>query len=224
VRVKGRTVLVTGASRGIGHAVAERFSELGATVLSPARAELDMADDASVDAYLAALSAPVDVLVNNAGINPLASLDELSDEDLDRTLKVDLVSPIRLARGIARGMTGRGWGRIVNVSSIWAVVAKPRRFAYTVAKTGLVGMTRALAVELAPRGVLVNAIAPGFVDTEMTRTNLSVAEIAAIEAALPIGRMATPAEIAEVVVFLGSESNAFITGQVIVADGGYSCL
>jgi 3-oxoacyl-[acyl-carrier protein] reductase len=222
--VKGRTALVTGASRGIGRAIAGRFAELGARVLTPSRSELDLADDASVDAYLAGLPTSVDILVNNAGINTLASLDELTDDDLARTMQVDLVSPIRLTRGIARGMSERGWGRIVNVSSIWGVVAKPRRFAYTVAKTGLIGMTRALAVELARSGVLVNAIAPGFVDTEMTRRNLSAAEIAAIESALPIGRLATPGEIAEVVAFLASERNGFITGQVVVADGGYSCL
>jgi 3-oxoacyl-[acyl-carrier protein] reductase len=220
----GRTALVTGASRGIGRAVADRFEALGATVLRPTRAELDLSVDVSVDAYLRRLDVPVDILVNNAGINPLASIDELTDADLEATIKVDLISPIRLARGLARGMVERGWGRIVNVSSIWAVVTKPRRFAYTVAKTGLVGATRSLAVELAPHGVIVNAVAPGFVETEMTRQNNTPEEMAAIAAALPLGRMASPAEIAEVVAFLASEGNTFVVGQVIVADGGYSCL
>jgi NAD(P)-dependent dehydrogenase (short-subunit alcohol dehydrogenase family) len=222
--MKGRTALVTGASRGIGTAVADRMEALGATVLRPARAELDLADDASVDEYLRRLSVPVDILVNNAGINPLASILELTDEDLETTLKVDLVSPIRLARGLAPGMVERGWGRIVNISSVWAIVTKPRRFAYTVAKTGLVGATRSLAMELAGGGVIVNAVAPGFVDTELTRANNTPAELAAIAAGLPLGRMGTPAEIAEVVAFLASDLNTFITGQVIVADGGYSCL
>jgi len=219
-----RIALVTGASRGIGRAIAERLEADGMTVLAPTRAELDLASDASVDAFLAALDVAVDVLVNNAGINPLASLDELTDEDFAATLQVDLVSPVRLTRAVARGMAARGWGRIVNIASVWSIVTKPRRFAYTVAKTGLVGATRAMAVDLGPDGVLVNAVAPGFVATDLTVRNNTPEELAAIAAALPLGRMAEPAEIAELVAFLASERNTFMTGQVVVADGGYSCL
>jgi len=193
-------------------------------VLRPTRADLDLADPAAVDAYTAALTVGVDVLVNNAGINPLASLDELTDDDLRATLEVDLVAPVRLARALAPGMAARGWGRIVNIASVWGVVTKPRRFAYTVAKTGLLGATRAMAVELGARGVLVNAVAPGFVATDLTLQNNTAEELTAIADGLPLRRLADPAEIAELVVFLSSERNTFVTGQVIVADGGYSCL
>ena len=219
-----RTALVTGASRGIGRAIADRLQADGVAVLRPTRAELDLADPASIDAYVASLTVAVDILVNNAGINPLASLDEMSDDDLRETLEVDLVAPVRLARALAPIMAGQGWGRIVNIASIWSVVTKPRRFAYTVAKTGLVGATRAMAVELGPHGVLVNAAAPGFVMTDLTAVNNSPEELSAIAAGLPLRRMAEPAEIAELVVFLASERNTFVTGQVIVADGGFSCL
>ena len=132
--MNGRTALVTGASRGIGSAIAQRFEELGARVLAPSRAKLDLADDDSVDRYLAGLQGPVDILVNNAGVNPLGAAAEASDEEIAETLHVNLVSPMRLARAVAPAMAARGYGRILNVSSIWAVVAKPRRFAYSASK------------------------------------------------------------------------------------------
>lgn len=222
--MKERTALITGASRGIGKAIAIRFKDLGATVLDPSRTELDLSSDDSVDSYLANLKEPVDILVNNAGINPLADVTELSDEDISETMKVNLISPLRLIRGLAPGMIQRRYGRIVNISSIWGSVSKPRRLAYSISKTGLNGMTRSLAVELAEYDITVNAISPGFVNTELTSQNNSPAELAAIAGALPVKRLAEPEEIAEITAFFCSEKNSFTTGQVILADGGYSCL
>ena len=192
--MRGRTALVTGGSRGIGRAVVTRFEELGARVLAPTRAELDLADAAAVEAYAAALDEPVDVLVNNAGINPLAGIDELTDDVLAETLAVNLTAPLRLCRALAPGMASRGYGRIVNVSSVWTVIGKARRLPYTVSKTGLNGLTRALAVELAPRGVLVNAVAPGIVATELTRHNNTPEQLAALVEQIPLGRLAEAAE------------------------------
>lgn len=222
--MKGRTALVTGASRGIGRAVVERFEELGARVLAPSRAELDLRDSAAVEAYAASLAEPVDILVNDAGINPLAPFDRIADEDLEAVLAVNLLAPFRLCRALAPGMAARGYGRIVNISSIWSVVAKPGRAAYAVSKSALNGLTRSLAVEVAARNVLVNAIAPGFIATEMTYQNNSEAELAALTERIPAGRLGTPAEIAELVAFLASARNSFATGQVVVCDGGFSCL
>ncbi len=162
--MNGRTALITGASQGIGLAIAARFGDLGAQVLAPTHAELDLGDGAAVRRYAAGLAEPVDILVNNAGINPLGSADEVSDAEFDETLRVDLTAPLLLARALAPQMAARGYGRILNVSSIWSLVGKPRRFAYSVAKSGLNGLTRALAVEVAGSGVLVNAVAPGFVE------------------------------------------------------------
>ena len=220
--MRGRTALVTGGSRGIGGAVVARFEQLGARVLAPTRAELDLADAAAVEAYVAALAEPVDILVNNAGINPLAGIDDLTDEVLQETLAVNLLAPLRLCRALAPGMAARGYGRIVNVSSVWTVVGKARRLPYTVSKTGLNGLTRALAVELAPRGVLVNAVAPGIVATELTRQNNTSEQIAALLKQIPIGRLAEAAELAEAIAFLAAERNSYITGQVLVCDGGLS--
>ena len=220
--MKDRVALVTGASRGIGLAVATRFEELGARVLAPTRAELDLADRASTERYLAGLRQPIDILVNDAGFNQLAGLEETDDELIRETLEVNLVAPLRLARALAPAMAERGWGRVVNISSVWAVVAKERRLPYIVSKTGLNGLTRAMAVEFGPSGVLVNAVAPGFVLTEMTTQNNSPEEIAAIARGVPLRRMAQPAEIAELVAFLASSRNTFMTGQIVVCDGGYS--
>ena len=222
--MKGRTALVTGGSRGIGRAVVERFGQLGARVLAPTRAELDLTDAAAVEAYAAALDEPVDILVNNAGVNPLAGIDELTDDALAETLAVNLTAPLRLCRALAPGMAARGYGRIVNVSSVWTVVGRARRLPYTVSKTGLNGLTRALAVELAPRGVLVNAVAPGIVATELTRQNNTPGQIAALVGQIPLGRLAAVDELAEVIAFLASERNSYITGQVLLCDGGLSCV
>ena len=221
--MNGRTALVTGGSRGIGRAVVARFEQLGARVLAPTRAELDLADAAAVEAYAAALHEPVDVLVNNAGINPLAGIDELTDGALEETLAVNLTAPLRLCRALGPSMAARGYGRIVNVSSVWTVVGKARRLPYTVSKTGLNGLTRALAVELAPGGVLVNAVAPGIVATELTRQNNTPEQLAALVEQIPIGRLAEAEEIAELIAFLCSARNSYVTGQVLVCDGGYTC-
>ncbi|GFE58141.1 SDR family NAD(P)-dependent oxidoreductase [Geobacter sp. AOG1] len=219
----GRTALITGASRGIGRAIADLFRSQGATVLVPNRQEMDLASTESIERYCAGLGERVDILVNNAGINPLAAAGEFSDADLAGTLQVNLIAPMVLLRALSPGMAERGYGRIVNISSIWSGVCKPRRFVYATTKSGINGMTRAAAVELAGSGVMVNAVAPGFVATELTRQNNSEDELRKITENIPAGRLAEPKEIAEVVAFLCSSRNSFIVGQTIFVDGGFTC-
>ena len=219
-----RTALVTGASRGIGAAIAASLEAAGLQVLAPTRRELDLLSDASIDAYLAGLHEPVDVLVNNAGINRLGKAATFLDEDLQDTLQTNLVGPLRLIRGLVPGMVARRYGHIVNISSLWSLVSKAGRVAYSASKAALNGVTRTLAVELAPYGILVNAVAPGFVNTELTRQNNTPEDLEAIRRAIPLQRLAEPEEIARAVLFLVSEQNTYITGQVLVVDGGYSCL
>lgn len=219
-----RTAFITGASRGIGSSIADRFRRAGFKVIAPTSHELDLADPIAIDRFFLGFHEAVDVLVNNAGTNRLASIDDVSSEALTETLQVNLQAPILLAKALAPGMRERRYGRILNLSSIWSAVAKPRRLPYIGAKSGLNGATRALAVELAPYNILVNAIAPGYVNTDLTRQNNSEQDLAVIRSLIPLQRLAEPEEIAELALFLCSEANTYLTGQVLVVDGGYTIL
>jgi len=221
--MNNRTALVTGASRGIGSAIARVFREAGANVLAPSRAEMDMSDTASIERYIGAVNGPIDILVNNAGINILAGLDEIEQDGLNEMLQVNLVAPILLTKLVAEKMKANRYGRIVNISSIWSVVAKERRLAYAASKSAMSGVTRTLALELGKYGVLVNAIAPGYVNTELTSQNNSPEQIKQISSSIPLERLAEPEEIAEMAAFLCSRRNSYMTGQVLVVDGGYVC-
>ena len=217
-----KTALITGASRGIGRAAAEWFRRAGYDVLTPARSEMDLADPASIAAWCRSAER-VDVLVNNAGINTIAPLDALGDGVLDEMLQVNLKAPLQIVRARGGRIGGSRTGRIVNLSSIWAFVSKEGRCGYTAAKAAVRGVTQTLALELAPRNILVNAVAPGFVDTELTRRNNTPEQIAALAETIPLARLAAPEEIAELIGFLASERNTYITGQTLVIDGGYTC-
>ena len=221
--LEGKRALITGASRGIGAAIREAFLEAGAEVLAPTRTQCDLASLKATRDYLEVLDAEVDILVNCAGMNRLAGLGELEAGFLAEALRIHLETPTMLIRALAPGMQARKWGRILNLSSIWAGRAKARRGAYAAAKAGLEGMTRVLAVELAPDNVLVNALAPGFVDTALTRANLPASELAAVVATVPLGRLAQPAELAQAALFLCSPRNTYMTGQTLVVDGGFQC-
>lgn len=221
--MKGNIALVTGASRGIGAAIAQVLREGGATVLAPSRSELDMSDTKSIERYVAAVHGPIDILVNNAGINILAGLDELDSDNLAETLQINLVAPLTLTKLVAERMKANKYGKIVNISSIWSVVSKERRLSYAASKSAMNGVTRTLAIELGQYGILVNSVAPGYVNTELTSQNNSPEQIKAIGSTIPLERLAEPAEIAEVVAFLCSKKNSYMTGQVLVVDGGFVC-
>jgi 3-oxoacyl-[acyl-carrier protein] reductase len=219
-----RTALVTGASKGIGQAIATRLEMGGTRVLMPSRTDMDLSSSDSVEHFVSSLKENVDILVNNAGINKIAELDDVNLSNLTETLQVNLISAFQITQALAQGMKLRSFGRIVNISSLWSVVTRPGRASYAMSKSALNGMTRTLAVELAPYKVLVNAVAPGYVLTDLTRKNNPPHEIEKIASSIPLNRLAEPSEIAEVVAFLCSEANTYLTGQTIVVDGGYSCL
>lgn len=216
-------VLVTGASRGIGKAVAQKFAENNYEVYAPTRQELDLSMPESVEQYIA-LNRDVtfDAIVNNAGINEINSIEFVTDEEIRQMMDTNLISPIRLLRGFAGNMKKQRYGRIVNVGSIWAVVSKSGRCIYSATKNGIHGVTNTLSVELAEYNILVNTVCPGFTLTELTRKNNSQKEIELISKDIPMQRMAEPKEIAEVVYFLCSTQNTYLTGQKITVDGGFT--
>lgn len=218
-----RKALITGASRGIGKAVAQKFSEHGYELCTPTRQELDLSDRKSIEGFIEKYkSVCFDVIINNAGINDINRMEDISDDEMDRMIQINLVSPIMLIRGLITPMKNQKYGRIVNIGSIWAVVSKGGRCVYSATKNGIHGVTNTLGVELAKDNILVNTVCPGFTLTELTKKNNTETQIQEICREIPMGRMAEPEEIAEVVYFLASEHNTYLTGQKITVDGGFA--
>lgn len=216
-------VLITGGSRGIGKAIAEKFTREGYEVITPTRQEMNLLDAESIEKYVQAHKDDgIDIIVNNAGINDVNEIQNITDDEIERMMATNLVAPIKIIRGLVGGMKQKKYGRIVNIGSIWAVVSKGGRCIYSATKNGVHGVTNTLAVELAKDNILVNTVCPGFTLTELTAKNNTPEQIAAISEDIPMGRMAQPEEMAEVVYFLCSENNTYLTGQKITVDGGFS--
>ncbi len=215
--------LITGGSRGIGKAIVARYQKAGFKVIFPTRAELNLLDSDSVDDFIARnKEEKIDVIINNAGVNDINLIEDVTDDELDKMFATNLISPIRLLRGFVGQMKQRKYGRIVNIGSVWAVVSKPGRAIYSATKNGLHGITNTLALELAPHNILVNTVCPGFVLTELTLKNNPPPALKTLAEDIPAGRLAQPEEIAEIVYFLGSDNNTYVTGQKIIIDGGFS--
>ena len=231
----GRKALVTGGSRGIGAAIAERLRVEGAVVtVTGTRPEqrpskgcpyyaVDFSDDAATEQFSAELAGwDLDILVNNAGINAIAPFDQVPSADFDRIQRVNVKAPFLLCRAVLPAMRRRGWGRIVNVTSVFGKVSKEFRAAYSASKFALDGMTAALAAEVARDGILANCVAPGFIDTDLTRRILGETGMAAVVAQIPMRRPGTPAEVARLVAWLAGPENTYLTGQNIAIDGGFT--
>lgn len=217
-----QSVLITGASKGIGKAIFEKFTSEGYCVVAPTREQLDLSEPSSIDDFVEKnKDMPVDIIVNCAAINPIAYIEDIEDIDFDKTMQVNIKAPLKLIQGFVGGMKSRGYGRIVNISSIWGVVSKEKRTTYSVSKNGIHGISNALAVELGEYNILINSVCPGFTNTELTLQNVSPIEATKLCEQIPLGRFAEPSEIAELVFFLGSSKNTYITGQKIVIDGGF---
>ena len=239
-RIDGKTALVTGASGGIGAAIVRALHAQGAVVvlsgtrreaLEALAAELgerahvcpaDLRDPAAADALVAAAedaAGPLHALVNNAGLTRDGLAMRMKDEDWQAVIDVDLAAPFRLARAALRGMVRRRAGRIVSIGSVVGSTGNPGQANYAAAKAGLVGMTKALAQEVGSRGITVNMVSPGFVDTAMTE-RLPPAQRERLLAAIPLGRLGQPRDVAGAVAFLASDAAAWITGATLHVNGG----
>jgi 3-oxoacyl-[acyl-carrier protein] reductase len=218
-----KVALVSGGSRGIGKAIANKFELNGYKLLVPSRFEMNLNDNSSIEAYCKVIDIDIDVIINCAGVNTIAGLNYLSDKDLYSMIQINLLAPLKIIQCLNDKMGKNGLSYIVNLSSIWSFVSKEGRFGYTAAKSAINGITRSLAIELAPKRILINSVAPGFVNTELTKQNNTPSEIANITASIPLQRLAEPEEIANLVYFLSSDQNSYITGQTIIIDGGYVC-
>jgi len=218
---KNKNILLTGGSRGIGKAIKNALEHQGVNCIAPSRSELDVSSLTSIEAFFASLDVKLDGLVNNAGINIVNPIEAINDVDTEQMIKINLVAPLKLIQYAAKGMRQKQSGKVVNISSIWGVRSKESRSLYSLTKFGLNGVTKSLAHEFGPDNILINSVAPGYVNTEMTNQNVPDELQKEIAGTIPLGRFADPDEIAKLVLFLLSDDNTYITGQTIVIDGGF---
>ena len=241
MNLSDRVAIVTGSGRGIGRAIALKLAEAGATVvvndIAPAESVVneikaikgrsmtipaDVSSSADVNRLVEetiAAYGKVDILVNNAGITRDQLVIRMSDEDWDNVLNVNLKSVFLCTRAVSRHMIKQRWGRIISIASIVAVMGNKGQANYASAKAGVIGFTRTIAKEVASRGITANAIAPGFIDTEMTQ-HLAEDWKNELKAYIPVGYFGSPQDVAEAAAFLASEEARYITGQVLGVDGG----
>ncbi len=244
ITLSGKTALVTGSTRGIGRATAERLAQAGATVVVTGRSEdrarevakeiedrtgartlglsMDVGLKDSIEAAFRRIEeevGPIDILVNNAGINRDVIFLRMKPEDWEEVIRVNLTGTFLVTRLAVKGMMKKRWGRIVNMSSVVAFIGNPGQANYSASKAGIVGFTKTLAKELAPRNITVNAVAPGFIETDMTEAVPEDIKRSFLEQ-IPVGRFGKPEEVANVVLFLASDLSSYITGEVIHVNGG----
>ncbi|HYT70709.1 MAG TPA: 3-oxoacyl-[acyl-carrier-protein] reductase [Gemmatimonadales bacterium] len=241
IDLSAKVALVTGGSRGIGHSITQSLAGAGARLAvlgrDGAKAQevvqslgngagrgyaCDVRDATQVETAVDAVERDfgrIDILVNNAGTTRDNLLFRISEDDWDMVVDTNLKGAFLMTKYAARGMIKRRWGRIINIASVVGIAGNKGQANYTASKAGLIGLTRSASKELASRNVLVNAVAPGFIDTELTRTINEGARNALIRA-IPLGRLGDGADVAAAVLFLASDFASYITGQVLVVDGG----
>ena len=235
INLESKFAIVTGATRGIGLAIARAFRDAGARVLITGTKTtstvpddfeyyaVDFCCEKSTESFVTYLSEQQpDILINNAGINVIDSFQDISIDDFNRIQQVNVHAPFLLCRDVIPGMRQKSWGRIVNMSSILGKISKAGRGAYSASKFALDGMTAALAAEVACYGILANCVAPGFIETDLTRQILGQEQMDVLAQQIPMKRLGQPEEIARFVLWLASAENTYLSGQNIAVDGGFT--
>src|SRR3989344_294414 len=235
--LKNKTILITGSSRGIGAATARLAKSYGATVILHGKTEsdelkkisrelkssyiaCDITDEATVKKEVSKFK-KIDILVNNAGINPSKTFMQLTNEDWHKIFEVNVLGVVNASKAVIPEMIKKGYGKIINIASVKGYTHVSGKPAYAASKAAVMRITSSMAEEFAPYNILINAVAPGFTETEMTKETLSPKIQGQIDK-IPLKRMATPKEIAEAILFLASDKSDYITGQTIAVEGGYS--
>ncbi len=248
IDLSGKTALITGATRGIGLAIAREFLSAGANLILTGTKkggeglifkelqkmnneqimeyiEVDFSSMKSLSTFLHILKnkEKIDICVNNAGINYIKEIKEISIDDIQFLHRVNLYAPFLILSSVLENMKKNKWGRVVNIGSLWSILSRKGRALYSSSKYGLMGLTVTAALEYAPFNILINMVSPGFVWTDLSKSTLPQEEKREIEKRIPVGRFANPEDIAHTVLFLCCEMNNYITGQNIIVDGGYIC-
>ena len=234
----GKTALVTGGTRGIGKSIVNLLIDSSCNVIYTGTQEkpvnpiknatykqLDLSNNKSIKQFIKNIietTKKIDILINNAGVNIIESIDELKEDNWQKVLDINLTGPMILIKEVSKKMKkNNNGGKILNISSIFGCISKEKRSSYSASKFGLIGLTRASALDLAPYNILVNALCPGFTSTELTMSILSNEEIKKISKQIPLKRFAKVEEIANIAIFLCSDLNSYITGQTLIVDGGF---
>ena len=213
-------VLLTGASRGIGNSIKTELESKGYTVISPSRSQLDLSNYDSVSKY--ELPCEIDILINNAGINYISDITSITIDKVSEMMQVNVISPMFLINKVSKSMINKKYGKILNVSSIFGSRSKEKRVIYSTTKSAIEGMTRGVAMDLSKYNIMVNSVSPGYVNTNLTKQNNNEQELEIIKSKIPIKILAEPKDIANVILFMISKENTYITGQNIFVDGGLS--